>query len=74
MTETTTLDVRLSPGEFEKTERLIECLQRAYPAMTIDDAIDFIFRVGVLNLCDQSVLNLAAPLGSADETIVAVIA
>lgn len=54
----TTFDVRLAPDELDSAETLIARLQVMFPAMSIDDAIDFIFRCGLLHLHDQAVVAL----------------
>lgn len=80
MSHTITLDVRLSSHNFDRAEKLIEHLQSIFPAMTVDDAVDFIFHVGMLHLGDQNVLALDAqtdadaPFGQAGQIVAAVLA
>jgi len=47
MSQQTTLDVRLSPAEFDITSDLIALFQTARPDLSVDDVIDMIFRVGI---------------------------
>ena len=75
MSNITTLDVRLSPHNFDRAEKLIAHVQSMFPAMTVDDAVDFIFHVGMLQLFDQHVLSLAdpAPFGQDGQMVAAVL-
>lgn len=77
MTEITTLEVRLSPHNFDRAEKLIAHVQSMFPTMTIDDAVDFIFHVGMLQLFDQRDISLAAqadaPFGQAGQMVAAVV-
>lgn len=80
MSDIMTLDIHLTLREFDRAEQAIERLQSFYPAMTVDDAVDFIFRVGMLYLCDQNVVALDAhtdadaPFGQAGQIVAAVLA
>lgn len=60
MSHFTLIDVRLTPQELEITEQIVQILQGTIPAMTIDDALDAIFRAGMNRLVDKTIDALSS--------------